>query len=98
MSPPGHIFQNFDVQSQFDVFRRIPNTLRRMSDRLLDGDSVARQHSTGSLNTSVTTDLALMGELQFITDVLNTVNICLIFKYICYAHMKYRVSYQGFNG
>ncbi|WAR28285.1 RENR-like protein [Mya arenaria] len=54
----------FDVRSGFDVFKRIPNTLRRMSDRLMDGDSVAQQHTVGTLNSSINTDLSLMGELQ----------------------------------
>ncbi|XP_052784830.1 renin receptor-like [Mya arenaria] len=63
----------FDVRSGFDVFKRIPNTLRRMSDRLMDGDSVAQQHTVGTLNSSINTDLSLMGELQVIQDVINTV-------------------------
>lgn len=63
----------FDIQSEFDVFRKLPNTLLRMSDRLLDADSVAQEHTTGTLNTSLTSDLSLMGELQMIQDVLKTV-------------------------
>jgi hypothetical protein len=45
-----------------------------MSDRLLDADSVAQEHTTGTLNTSLTSDLSLMGELQMIQDVLKTVS------------------------
>ena len=65
----------FDVKSDFDVFRKLPNTLRKMADRLLDRDSVLHQHTTGSLNSSTPTDLKLMGELQMIQDVINTVCI-----------------------
>ncbi|KAH3797674.1 renin receptor-like [Dreissena polymorpha] len=64
----------FDVQSKFDVFKTIPNTMRRMSDRLLDGDSVCQRHAMGTLNTSVPSDLSLLGELQVIQDVFNKVN------------------------
>ena len=64
----------FDVRSEFDVFRKLPNTLRKMADRLLDGDSVLHQHTTGSLNSSTPSDLKLMGELQMIQDVINTVS------------------------
>ncbi|XP_045199506.2 renin receptor-like [Mercenaria mercenaria] len=63
----------FDIHSEFDVFRKLPNTLRRMADRLLDADSIAQEHTTGTLNTSLTSDLSLMGELQMIQDVLKTV-------------------------
>lgn len=63
----------FDVHSEFDVFRKLSNSLRRMSDRLLDLDSVAQNHNTGTLNGSIPTDLSLMGELQLIQDVLGTV-------------------------
>ena len=69
------LFQMFDVKSDFDVFRKLPNTLRKMADRLLDRDSVLHQHTTGSLNSSMPTDLKLMGELQMIQDVINTVSI-----------------------
>ena len=48
--------------------------MRRMSDRLLDADSVAQELTTGTLNTSLTSDLSLMGELQMIQDVLKTVS------------------------
>lgn len=64
----------FDVKSDFDVFRKLPNTLRKMADRLLDQDSVLHQHTTGSLNSSMTSDLKLMGELQMIQDVINTIS------------------------
>nr|XP_022341377.1 renin receptor-like [Crassostrea virginica] len=63
----------FDVHSDFDVFRKLPDTMRKMSDRLLDSDSVLQRHSAGSLNTSRPSDLKLMGELQLIQDVINTV-------------------------
>ena len=66
----------FDVRSEFDVFRKLPNTLLKMADRLLDRDSVMQQHTTGTLNSSMTPDLKLMGELQMIQDVINTVNAC----------------------
>ncbi|XP_061189496.1 renin receptor-like [Saccostrea echinata] len=64
----------FDVHSDFDVFRKLPDTLRKMSDRLLDSDSVLQRHSVGSLNSSKPSDLKLMGELQLIQDVINTVS------------------------
>ncbi|KAJ8311119.1 hypothetical protein KUTeg_011329 [Tegillarca granosa] len=46
-----------------------------MADRLLDSDSVLHTHTVGTLNTSSHSDLKLMGELQLIQDVLNTVCI-----------------------
>ena len=49
--------------------------MRKMSDRLLDSDSVLQRHSAGSLNMSRPSDLKLMGELQLIQDVINTVSI-----------------------
>ncbi|XP_048745109.2 renin receptor-like [Ostrea edulis] len=63
----------FDVHSDFDVFSKLPDTMRKMADRLLDSDSVLQRHSTGSLNSSKLSDLKLMGELQLIQDVINTV-------------------------
>ena len=62
----------FDVHSDFDVFRKLPDTMRRMADRLMDSDSVLNQHTVGTLNSSHPTDLKLMGELQMIQDVINT--------------------------
>ena len=67
-------FQFFDVHTDFDVFRKLPDTIRRMADRLLDSDSVLQQHSTGTLNSSSPQHLKLMGELQLIQDVINTVS------------------------
>lgn len=64
----------FDVHSDFDVFRKIPNTMRHMADRLMDVDSVSRTLATGTLNTSSPTHLKLMGELQMIQDVFNTLS------------------------
>ena len=72
-------FQIFDVRSKFDVFRKIPNTMRKMANRLLDGDSVAQEHNMGTLNTSLNTDLSLLGELQVVQDVLNTVTNVVVF-------------------
>jgi hypothetical protein len=65
--------QFFDVHSDFEVFRKLPDTMRRMADRLMDSDSVLNQHTVGTLNSSHPTDLKLMGELQMIQDVINTV-------------------------
>nr|XP_034329013.1 renin receptor isoform X3 [Crassostrea gigas] len=62
----------FDVHSDFDVFRKLPDTMRKMADRLLDSDSVQQRHTTGTLNSSRPSDLKLMGELQLIQDVINT--------------------------
>lgn len=67
--------QFFDVHTDFDVFRKLPDTMRRMADRLLDSDSVLNQHTVGTLNSSHPTDLKLMGELQMVQDVFNTVCI-----------------------
>lgn len=64
----------FDVHSDFDVFRKLPDTMRKMADRLLDSDSVQQRHTTGTLNSSRPSDLKLMGELQLIQDVINTVS------------------------
>ncbi|KAK3094406.1 hypothetical protein FSP39_001326, partial [Pinctada imbricata] len=63
----------FDVHTDFDIFRKLPDTMRRMADRLLDPDSVLQQHSTGMLNSSSPVHLKMMGELQLIQDVVNTV-------------------------
>ena len=68
-------FQMFDVKSEFDVFRKLPNTIRKMADRLLDGDAVPQRHDLGTLNTSLQTDLSLLGELQMIQDVISTVRL-----------------------
>ncbi|KAJ8310234.1 hypothetical protein KUTeg_012099 [Tegillarca granosa] len=62
----------FDVHTEFDVFRKLPDTIKKMADRLLDSDSVLHTHTVGTLNTSSHSDLKLMGELQLIQDVLNT--------------------------
>ncbi|CAC5405531.1 ATP6AP2 [Mytilus coruscus] len=64
----------FDVHTDFDVFRKLPDTMRRMADRLLDSDSVLNQHTVGTLNSSHPTDLKLMGELQMVQDVVNTIS------------------------
>lgn len=63
----------FDVHSDFDVFSKLPDTMRKMADRLLDSDSVLNQHTVGTLNSSHPTDIKLMGELQMIQDVVNTI-------------------------
>lgn len=70
----GLIIIFFDVHSDFDVFRKLPDTMRKMADRLLDSDSVQQRHTTGTLNSSRPSDLKLMGELQLIQDVINTVS------------------------
>lgn len=64
----------FDVHTDFDVFRKIPDTMRRMADRLMDPDSLLQTLTTGSLNSSTPTHLKLMGELQMIQDVFNTLS------------------------
>ncbi|XP_033759893.1 renin receptor-like [Pecten maximus] len=64
----------FDVHSDFDVFRKIPDTMRRMADRLTDPDSLLQTLTTGTLNSSSPTHLKLMGELQMIQDVFNTLS------------------------
>ncbi|OWF49195.1 renin receptor-like isoform X2 [Mizuhopecten yessoensis] len=64
----------FDVHTDFDVFRKIPDTMRHMADRLMDSDSILQSLTTGTLNSSSPTHLKLMGELQMIQDVFSTVS------------------------
>ncbi|XP_060082576.1 renin receptor-like [Ylistrum balloti] len=64
----------FDVHTDFDVFRKIPDTMRRMADRLTDPDSLLQTLTTGTLNSSSPSHLKLMGELQMIQDVFNTLS------------------------
>ncbi|KAK3586550.1 hypothetical protein CHS0354_022682 [Potamilus streckersoni] len=61
----------FNIRSEFDVFRKLPNTVLKMADRLLNQDSLLQTLNTGSLNSSLDQDLSLMGELQMIQDVVN---------------------------
>ena len=68
------IFQLFDVNTQNDVFRKLPNSMRSLADRLLDRDSVLSRVSAGSLNRSHTPDLTLMAELQMVDHVLSAVS------------------------
>ncbi|XP_055954309.1 renin receptor, partial [Patella vulgata] len=62
----------FDLQTENQFLRKLPNSLRMMKDRLLDSDSIIQKINPGSLNSSIGADSMLMGELQMIDDVLNT--------------------------
>ncbi|KAL3848496.1 hypothetical protein ACJMK2_019354 [Sinanodonta woodiana] len=61
----------FNIRTEFDVFRKLPNTIMKMADRLLNQDSLLQTLNTGSLNSSLDQDLTLMGELQMIQDVID---------------------------
>lgn len=69
----GNILVCF-IYGRVYIFRKLPDTMRKMADRLLDSDSVQQRHTTGTLNSSRPSDLKLMGELQLIQDVINTVS------------------------
>ncbi|KAL8616230.1 hypothetical protein ACOMHN_058347 [Nucella lapillus] len=63
---------SFDLHTPNEVFRKLPNSLRSLADRLLDRDSMLSRVSAGSLNRSHSPDLSLMAELQMVDHVLNT--------------------------
>ncbi|KAL5005120.1 hypothetical protein ScPMuIL_018576 [Solemya velum] len=63
----------FNIQTEQEVFRKLPNTMLKMADRLMAGDSVIQHLGLRSLNTSTHSDLGLMGELQTMQDVVNTI-------------------------
>ena len=67
-------FQLFDVNTPNDMFRKLPNSMRSLADRLLDGDSVLSRVSAGSLNRSHTPDMTLMAEMQMVDHVLSAVS------------------------
>ncbi|KAK7090440.1 renin receptor-like [Littorina saxatilis] len=61
----------FDVNTPNDVFRKLPNSMRSLADRLLDSDSVLSRFTAGSLNRSHTPDLTLMTEMQMVDQVVS---------------------------
>ncbi|KAK7467767.1 hypothetical protein BaRGS_00037004 [Batillaria attramentaria] len=62
----------FDINTPNDIFRKLPNSMRSLADRLLDSDSVLSRLNIGSLNSSDTPDLKLMAEMQMVDHVLKT--------------------------
>ena len=64
----------FDLQTENQLFKKFPSSLRQVKDRLLDPDSVIQKLTSGSLNSSLTPDMTLMGEMQMMDDVIQTVS------------------------
>ncbi|XP_041347955.1 renin receptor-like [Gigantopelta aegis] len=62
----------FDLQSENQLFKKLPNSLRQVKDRLHDPDSVIQKLTSGSLNSSLTPDMTLMGEMQMVNDIIQT--------------------------
>ncbi|XP_071084453.1 renin receptor-like [Haliotis cracherodii] len=62
----------FDLKTEEQLFRKLPNSIRKLSDRLLDADSIIHKLSSGSLNMTLKSDLSLMSEMQMIADVMKT--------------------------
>ncbi|ESP05005.1 hypothetical protein LOTGIDRAFT_211795 [Lottia gigantea] len=64
----------FDMQTENQLFRKLPNSIRKVKDRLFDSDSILRKLTQGSLNMTLDSDATLMSELQMIDDIIKTLS------------------------
>lgn len=67
-------FQNIDVKSEHEIFKKLPSTRQKLNELLLKDNSVLKHFDIGTMNVSHSADVALLEELQMIRNIMDKVS------------------------